>query len=192
MPIFIDDLFSSLKTPLRVYGSDETIEALEKHIFNWEIYPRFSELKNDYGAVLEYISFSPFKKFSIGSIENVAIPVNHQVSTVGFVISENEKQIAFTSDTAETDDFWRYVNGLPGLDALFIECAFPDRMAELAAASHHLTPRKLKTELQKFKHSSDVFVINLKPTFRQEICEELAILNIPNLKVMPPNRIYEL
>jgi 3',5'-cyclic-nucleotide phosphodiesterase len=192
LPIFVDDLFSTLTEPLRVYGSDETIATLEKHIFNWEIFPRFSEVKNDYGAIMEYISFSPLGKFSVGNIEIAPIPVNHQISTVGFVISENEKRIAFTSDTAETFEFWSYINALPTLDALFIECAFPDRMAELAAVSRHLTPRKLEIELQKFKHSSDVFVVNLKPMFRDEICAELDVLQIPNLKVMLPNQVYEL
>ena len=192
LPLFVDDLFSTLEAPLKIYGSEKTIEALERHIFNWEIYPRFSELKNEHGAVMEYVRFSPLEKISVANLEIIAVPVNHQVETVGFVISEGEKQIAFTSDTAETSGFWQFINELPELNALFIECAFPNRMSELAAASHHLTPQKLEIELQKFKHSSDVFVINLKPMFREEICEELATLKMPNLKVMLPGAIYEI
>lgn len=192
LPIFIDDLFSTLTAPVRVYGSEKTIKALEAHIFNWEIYPRFSELENDFGAVMEYVGFSSLQKFRVKDFEIVAVPVNHQVSAVGFVISDGAKQIAFTSDTAETRGFWQFVNELNRLDALFIECAFPDRMAKLAAVSHHLTPRRVAAELQKLKHSCGVFVVNLKPMFREEICAELENLQMPNLKVMLPNEIYEL
>ncbi|MDQ4122676.1 MAG: 3',5'-cyclic-nucleotide phosphodiesterase [Acidobacteriota bacterium] len=191
LPLFVDDLFSTLEKPLKIYGSEKTIEALERHIFNWEIYPRFSELKNEYGAVMEYVQFSPLEKFNVADLEIVAVPVNHQVETVGFVIAEGEKKIAFSSDTAEIPGFWQFINEQPKLNALFIECAFPNRMSELAAASHHLTPQKLAAELQKLKHSTDVFIINLKPMFREEICEELVALKMQNLKVMLPGEIYE-
>jgi cAMP phosphodiesterase len=191
LPIFVDDLFSTLEAPLRVYGSADTIETLENHIFNWKVYPRFSELNNDFGAVLKYVRISALEKFEVAGFEVIPVPVNHQVETVGFVISNERKKIAFTSDTAQTDSFWQFVNELPPLDALFIECAFPDRMAELAAASHHLTPQILKKELKKNKHSTRVFVINLKPVFREEICRELAALKIPNLEIMLPNSVYE-
>src|SRR4030095_11505142 len=55
LPIFIDDLFPALKNPIRVYATPEVIELLERDIFNWNVYPRFSELKNDYGPVMEYV-----------------------------------------------------------------------------------------------------------------------------------------
>jgi len=47
LPIFIDDLFPALKQPVRVYATPEVIELLERDIFNWNVYPRFPELKND-------------------------------------------------------------------------------------------------------------------------------------------------
>ncbi|MBV9210006.1 MAG: MBL fold metallo-hydrolase, partial [Acidobacteria bacterium] len=49
LPIFIDDLFGTLREPIRVHATEEVIAALEQDIFNWTVYPRFSDLKNDYG-----------------------------------------------------------------------------------------------------------------------------------------------
>ena len=57
LPIFIDDLFASLKEPVRIHASSEMIEILERDIFNWAIYPRFSQLSNDDGPVMEYREF---------------------------------------------------------------------------------------------------------------------------------------
>src|SRR5438105_11292805 len=37
---------------------------------------------------------------------------------------------AFSSDTAETDEFWKLVNRASHLHALFIEASFPDRSEE--------------------------------------------------------------
>ena len=53
LPIFIDDLFETLQSPVRVYATPEVIELLERDIFNWNVYPRFSELKNEHGPVME-------------------------------------------------------------------------------------------------------------------------------------------
>ena len=42
LPIFIDDLFPNLKEPVRVHATEEVIGLLERDVFNWNVYPRFS------------------------------------------------------------------------------------------------------------------------------------------------------
>jgi len=41
----------------------------------------------------------------------VAMPVNHIVPTVGLIVADEKTTIAFSSDTAETQEFWDVVNG---------------------------------------------------------------------------------
>lgn len=192
LPSFIDDLFEDLRQPVCVHALSETIETLETHIFNWQVFPRFSELCNDFGAVLQYKPFVPHKPFPVKHLEFAAVPVNHQVATVGFVVSDKRKTVAFTSDTAESDDFWTTINALPALDALFVECAFPDSKAELARVSHHLTPRVLRAELGKLKHRCPIFAINLKPAYYNEIAREILALNLPELAILPVGRDIEI
>src|SRR5688500_8778710 len=132
LPIFIDDLYPSLKEPMRVHATQEVIELLERDVFNWNVYPRFSDLRNDYGPVMEYIPIPVGKSFKVAHLEVVAMPVNHIVPTVGLVVSDGRTSVAFSSDTAETDEFWKILNERKGLDALLIEASFPDRMAKLA------------------------------------------------------------
>ncbi|HEY0097709.1 MAG TPA: hypothetical protein VGB76_02045, partial [Pyrinomonadaceae bacterium] len=57
LPIFIDDHFALLTEPVRVHATEEVITLLERDIFNWTVYPRFSQLKNEHGAVMEYVPF---------------------------------------------------------------------------------------------------------------------------------------
>src|SRR5258708_6349649 len=47
LPLFIDDLFAGLEKPIQIHATSQVIEALKAHIFNWVIYPDFSELKNE-------------------------------------------------------------------------------------------------------------------------------------------------
>ena len=191
LPIFIDDLFAELRQPIQVYATPETIETLEQHIFNWKVFPRFKELTNDFGTVLEYQPIVLNRKFAISHFEVTAVAVSHQIPTVGLIVSSGGRTIAFTSDTAPTDDFWEFVNALPTLDVVLIECAFPNSKAGLAEISHHLTPRKLYLELAKLKHKCPIFIINIKPMYRSEIICELEELRLPQLQVMQVGKVYD-
>jgi len=192
LPIFIDDLYPSLQQPMRVHATQEVIRLLERDIFNWNLYPRFSDLKNDYGPVMEYVPIPIGKVFNVAHLNVVAVPVNHIVPTVGLVISDGQKSVAFSSDTAETEQFWKILNEMKDLDALLIEASFPDRMAKLAEVSRHFTPASLGQELKKLTHNGmDIMAVHLKATYRDEIIQQLNALNIPKLSVMEPGRVYE-
>jgi ribonuclease BN (tRNA processing enzyme) len=192
LPIFIDDLYPTLKQPMRVHATEEVIGLLERDVFNWNLYPRFSDLKNDYGPVMEYCPIPIGKPFPVAHLTVVAMPVNHIVPTVGLVVSDGQKSVAFSSDTAETEEFWRILNEMKELDALLIEASFPNRMSKLATVSRHFTPASLGQELQKLTHNGmDIMAVHLKPSYRDEIIQQLNALNIPNLRVMEPGRVYE-
>ena len=115
----------------------------------------------------------------------------HKVPCSGFVVSDGSVSIAITGDTANMDAFWKAVSNRP-LNALLIECAFPDELSELAEMSHHLTPKGLARELEKFGQTGcEVLVVNIKPSYREAVLRELEALDIPNLDPMEVGRGYE-
>lgn len=192
LPIFIDDLFSTLKEPIRIHATQEVIETLEQDIFNWTVYPRFSELKNDYGPVMQYVPFRAGEEFRVAHLRATAVPVNHIVPTVGMVFTDERTTIAFSSDTAETDEFWKLVNSRPRIDALLIEASFPNSLARLAEVSRHFTPASLARELSKLDHQGlEILAVHLKPAYRETLVRELEELRIPRLRVMEPGHTYE-
>lgn len=192
LPIFIDDLYPTLKQPMRVHATPEVIDLLERDVFNWNVYPRFSELTNNYGPVMEYVPIPAGTPFKVAHLSVIAVPVNHIVPTIGLVVSDGQTSVAFSSDTAETEEFWKIVNEMKGLDALLIESSFPNRLAKLADVSRHFTPASLGQELKKLNHNGlDIMAVHLKPSYRDEIIQQLNALNIPKLSVMEPGRVYE-
>jgi ribonuclease BN (tRNA processing enzyme) len=192
LPIYIDDLFGFLDGPIRVYATEEVIGMLERDIFNWTIYPRFSELSNDKGRVMEYVPFRAGEEFQVAHLRVIAVPVNHIVPTVGLIVSDAKTTVAFSSDTYETEEFWEMVNRRPRVDALLIEASFPDSMADLAEVSRHFTPALLHKELRKLDHNGlDILAVHLKPAYREKLVEELNALGIPKLRIMEPGHIYE-
>ncbi|MDQ6788133.1 MAG: 3',5'-cyclic-nucleotide phosphodiesterase [Acidobacteriota bacterium] len=192
LPLFIDDLFDTLEEPVRVYALDEVIETIRRNIFNWEIYPDFSELKNKNGAVLEYFPIEAGQEFAIKHLRLRAVEVNHRVASSGFVISDGKTKIGLSSDTAETNKFWTTLNEEENLGAILIECAFPDELEELAQASYHLTPKSLKKEIAKYKGDKcPIYAVNIKPMYLGEVARQIEELKIENLKILQVGKVYQ-
>lgn len=192
LPLFIDDLFSTLTGPICIHAESEVIEILERDIFNWSVYPRFSELSNDNGSVLAYRPFKAGDEFEVRHLRVRPIAVNHKVSSNGFIVSNGVTTLAMTGDTAETDEFWRVANSIPNLSALLIECAFPNELEELANLSHHMTPQRLMRELTKFeKTDCPVYAINIKPMYREQVLEQLGENGTRPLEILNVGQVYE-
>lgn len=192
LPLFLDDLFSELTEPVTVHAAPSVIDILERSVFNWDVYPRFSELSNANGPVLRYEPFTPSEEFKVKHLTFRALAVNHKVPSFGYVISDGGATIVLSGDTAEMDGFWRVVNETADVSAIFLECAFPNELADLAQISHHLTPNRLRTELLKCEiPDCPVFVVNLKPMYRETIITQLRDLGVASLNVLEVGKIYD-
>jgi cAMP phosphodiesterase len=191
LPMYIDDLFASLQEPIRVHATQEMIDVLERDIFNWSIYPRFSELSNEHGKVVEYKPFTAGATIQIEHLTVRSVPVNHQVAANGFIVSDGTVSVAITGDTAETEEMWGHCNAREDLAAVFIECAFPNEMAEIAHASCHLIPERLATEVGKLQREVPVYVINLKPMYRDKVIAQLRELDLRRVEILEVGKIYE-
>lgn len=191
LPLFIDDQFSELNEAVRIHATSEVIEILEGDVFNWSVYPRFSELENSHGKVMEYRPFVQGEKFQVGGLSFESLEVNHKVPCSGFIISDDSCSIAITGDTANMDSFWTTLSRRK-LSALLIECAFPNELSELAEMSCHLTPTTLAAELEKFQDNEcEVFIINIKPSYREAVLQQLSSLNSTRVKNLQVGRTYE-
>lgn len=189
LPLFIDDLFSTLTEPVRVHAIREVIDILERDIFNWSVYPQFSELKNDHGAVLEYHEFASGGSFSAAHLNIQSVAVNHKVSASGYIVSDGNVSVGITGDTAETDEIWNGFNSKDDLKAVLVECAFPNEFGELAGVSNHLTPQSLEHELGKLTNAEcDVYVINMKPMYREKVISQLSKLS--RVKILEVGKVY--
>jgi cAMP phosphodiesterase len=192
LPLFIDDLFATLTEPIRIHATRDVIDTLERDIFNWSVYPRFSELMNKSGRVVEYREFKQGNQFSAQHLTVKSVAVNHKVQSNGYVISDGTVSLGVTGDTAETTDIWNAFNSVGDLRAVLIECAFPNEMSDLAAVSHHLTPQTLERELAKLENAAcEVYVMNLKPMYRETILRQIGALDTRQIQVLEVGKVYE-
>ncbi len=173
IPLLADTLFEDLiGHPLVVHALPETIKALQDHIFNWSIWPDFTELPHKHEAVLKLELMSPGSVCELSGRHIEMISVNHAVPGVAYCIVSAGKVFAFSGDTTSNENLWISLNKHDSLDLLFIESAFADRDIELAKVAFHYCPRLLAEDLPKLKHKAKVCISHLKPGCEQEIIEQ--------------------
>lgn len=181
LPLFLDNLFEQLSYPIKVHALPEVIEVLKKHVFNWSIWPDFTCLPNIENAVLEYHPILLGEAFSIGGDVLSPVLAQHVVPACGYCLKGSDGQtFCFSGDTYFDEVLVEAYNGLGPIDALMLECAFPNRLQAVAINSQHLTPNRLA----EFIHALDVppknlWITHLKPAVRDEIWKELTQLDLP-------------
>ena len=175
IPFLIDVYFSDRINSLNIYGTKETIEDLKEYIFNWKIWPDFSKIELENGK--KSIVFKEIKinqEFRINTKTYKAIKTNHTNGSCGYVISDKDSSILFTSDTGPCDEIWEEINKNKTIKSLIIDVSFPSKLEKLAIDSKHLTLKLLKEELKKLERKDIIVYINhLKPSHIKEIEEEL-------------------
>jgi cAMP phosphodiesterase len=193
LPIFIAEAFVSLDGPVRVYASQEAVQAMRHYVFNDQIWPNFERipLLNGGGACLEFHLLEPRKPINIDGLDVTPIPVNHIVPTLGLLIEDDNAAVLFTSDTYCTDEIWLLARQREKLKAVFVDVSFPNELGKLAADSKHLTPELLAEELKKLDRQVEVYAVHIKPTNRDLVIDQLKSLNNPFVSVAELGREYQ-
>jgi len=163
LPLMIDSIGCMRDYPLTIYGSEETLDILKKHMFNWKIWPDFSEIPNSQQPYMRYQPINLGEAIILKGRKITALPANHVVPAVGYHLDSGKASLVFSGDTTANDAFWKVVNRIKNLRYLIIETAFSNSEKNLAVISKHLCPSLLVEELAKFKRDAEVFITHLKP-----------------------------
>ncbi|MGB0956183.1 MAG: MBL fold metallo-hydrolase [Panacagrimonas sp.] len=167
-----DNLVGAIDHSIVIRGSTSTIKALRDHVFNWTIWPDFSELPNPRQAVIQFKEYSG-RPISIGHQRRLrAFEVEHTVPGVGYAVEGPNGVFAYSGDTLDCASLWRGLNRLPRLDYLMIEIAFPDAQAELGQISGHFTPKVLGSAIQQLKHRPKLLLTHFKPGCERRIRQQ--------------------
>jgi cAMP phosphodiesterase len=186
LPIFIAEAFTGLDSPVHIYGLDQVINALREFVFNDQIWPDFEKIKlmNGSGPAIAYHLIEPLKPLTIAGLDLMPVAVNHIVPTVGAIVQDDGAAVIFTSDTYTTDEIWSRANDVDNLKAIFVDVSYPNELEGLAAASKHLTPQSLAVDLKKLNRQDvEVYAVHIKPTNRDQVIEQLSLLERPAVSV---------
>lgn len=178
LPFIMDSVGDMRDRPLTVHATAETIKILQDHIFNWRIWPDFSQMPGG-RPFLEYSVLSEAEPVSLNGRMMTALPVNHTVPAVAYQLDSGAASLVFSGDTGPCEDFWAAVSRIKNLRYLLVECAFPDTEKALAIESCHYCPSLLMSDLLQWQpywtSEVAVFITHLKPSKIEMTMHELAV-----------------
>ena len=163
IPFMVDTVGGMRENPVTVYAQAATIEVMRNHVFNWSIWPDFTQLPT---VDKPYMRFEPIQigqQIDIKGRKITALPANHVVPAVGFHLDSGKASLVFSGDTTTNDAMWKLVNKINNMKYVIIETAFCNREKQLAILSKHLCPSILAEELAKLERSAEIFISHLKP-----------------------------
>lgn len=192
----MDNFFAQRSEPLYLYGLPKTIQALKEHIFNWDVWPDFSEIHligNTKPAVV-YVEITPNQRYEVeDNIFLTPILSNHTVACCGYIIEKEGSSILFSGDTFKNPTLWELINTNESIKALIIDVSFPNRLSKIATQSKHLTPNFLEEELQLLKRKEvKIYINHLKPFYQNQTLSELEALGIPQESILKDGEMIEL
>lgn len=194
LPLLVDSVISMRSNPIQVYALPETISTLRAHIFNWHIWPDFSEIPSKEHPFMTWHQIEVDKTYApeIGVLIT-PLHAEHTVPALGYYIHHDQAGLVFSGDTCYNPSFWQKLKTLPHLHYLIIETAFANRERSLAERSKHLCPSMLAEELQHFTGDAAVYITHLKPNEMELIMQEVAVGTAPrHIAMLTNGHIFEL
>ncbi len=190
-----DNVIGRIKKPVNIRSIPKVIDAIKKHLMNNLIWPDFTKIplvQNPKAGVLAYKPLAAGKPVSVCGLKVKAIPANHPVPAVGYVVSDSKGALLYTADTGSNEKVWEEAAKTKNLSAIIVDCSFPNSFGFIADASGHFTPAQLHWDLTKAKVGYDVpiYIYHIKPVYKQKVISELKALGRKNVKILQEGKTY--
>ncbi len=174
IPFLVDTVGGMRSSPLTVHATRATLDILRAHLFNWALWPDFTQIPSADAPYLRYSEIELARTVRLGDRQITPLPASHTVPAVGYRLDSGRASLVFTGDTGPCDALWNEVNRITNLRYLIIETAFPNAERKLADMSRHLCPDTLASELSKLEREAEIHITHLKPGECDAIMHEVA------------------
>jgi len=189
LPNFLDNVYGLAETAPTVHAAKAALDTLRSDLFNDRLWPDFIGMSRTMAPFVALRECEPNRRFACGRSTVIAIPLDHSVPTVAYLIDDGRDAVAIVTDTAPVPAVFESLGRWPRLRAIFLECSFPRRLKGLAIASGHLTTADFADALALLPPTLPVYAIHIKPRYWDEIVAELHALGKANEQIGEPGRV---
>jgi len=192
LPIFIENTWTPTDDCPTIHGSIDTLEAVQKHIFNDIMWPDFVALSHKVYPFLRMSTLQPETPVEVAGLRLTPVCVDHVVPTFAYIVEDDRSAVIFGGDSGPTRRIWELAHKIRNLRAVLLEACFPNHLHELATASLHLTPEMFAGEVAKMPTRVKVIAVHIKVRYREQVIRELEALNLSNLEIGQCEKDYDL
>jgi ribonuclease BN (tRNA processing enzyme) len=192
MLFLADNIIGRIKKPVNIRAIPKVLDAIERHLMNNIIWPDFTKIPTARNPVLTYQPLAAGKPTNIAGLRVKAIPMNHPVPAVGFLVSDKKSSILYSADTGPSELLWKEAAKAKNLKAIIVDTSFPNSLEGIADVSGHFTPAQLHHDLTKARVGADVpiYIYHIKPVHKKKVLAELSALGRKNVKILQEGKTY--
>jgi cAMP phosphodiesterase len=180
------------RSPLTIASLEPIVDTLHSGVFNNVIWPDFTRIPDPDRPTIKFRVLVEEAEQRVGDLWVTPVPVTHTVPTAGFIVHDGSAGLIYSGDTGPTEALWKAARGLSGIKAIILECAFPNRMKDLATIAKHMTPALICREMDKLPSDVPVLIFHVKPQFYEETAEQLALIPGNRIQVLEQDKTYVL
>lgn len=190
----VDELVMMGDYSIELVSCAPVLDIISNNLLNNRIWPDFTVIPSVSRAVIRLKGIPLEKPTILDGISVVPVLMTHTVYTVGFVIRQDDGQgFMFTADTGPTKRFWKMAGSEKDIRFIIADVSFPDRLADLATLSGHMTPSMLMESIDSYGLGDMLFYVShMKPVFASEIVAEFERSGRKNIRFLRQSEILTL
>ncbi len=192
LPMFLDNVYGLAEVVPTVHAAKPTLDALQADLFGGRLWPDFIGMSQVMAPFVAVRECEPNRPFPCGRYTIIAIPLDHKVPTVAYLVDDGRHAVAVVTDTGPVPAVFEALGKWPRLRAVFLECSFPRRMKDVATASKHLTTAEFAEAVALLPPALPVYAVHIKPRHWDEIVAEVRALGRKNVQIGDPGRVVEI
>ncbi len=187
-----DNIIGRTKKPVTIHALPQVIAAIKKHLMNNIIWPDFTRIPSNENPVFTYKPFKTGREFKVAGLTVKAVPMNHPVPAVGFLVSDTRSSLLYSADTGSNEKLWKAASKAKNLKAVIVDTSFPDSYDALAGMSGHFTPMQLQRDLDKAKIDGNlpIYIYHIKPAYEPNVIKDLRAMGRKNVKILKEGKTY--
>jgi cAMP phosphodiesterase len=187
-----DNIIGRIKKPVKIHGIPKVLDAIRKYLMNDIIWPDFTKIPTPKNPVLAYAPMPLGRTVSIAGLKVKAIPMNHPVPAVGFLVSDGKSSFLYSADTGPNEGLWKEAAKTKNLSAVIVDTSFPNSLDNIATLSGHFTPAQLHQDLvnARIGFNVPVYIYHVKPVHQKKVISELMGLGRRNVKILVEGKTY--
>jgi len=192
LPFLLDTVGSMRKQAVTVYALQETIEILREHLFNWMLWPDFTQIPHAETPCLRFQPVAIGEAVILNDRRITPLPARHTVPAAGYLLDSGKASLAFSGDTSDCPEFWQALNRVGNLRYLIIETSFADEESGIAQASGHYHPTLLAEQLPVLRKQVEIYITHLGPADQPRIMSEiLASVHVATPRLLTHGHVFE-
>jgi cAMP phosphodiesterase len=183
LALMLASIYDDMPPPITLYAPPPVLMVLKISLYNWQLWPDFSELPEEFSPLLQ------LQALEEGSVSVIAedyefepVMLGHTVESYAYIIKKEQSNFCFFGDTGPTEKVWQRLNQLTEINHLIVETSYPNDDHILARQSGHYTAALLAEDLKQLKHDPIVHIHHIKPgceeTVIEQCHEEMANYNL--------------